>query len=132
MTRNPGKWCCSCQQWLPPEAFAPKPELRSGFDSWCRSCHAERTRQWREANPEYLAEYNERRRSEYRAEHPRTSRPCVVCGQPHSRQAEALVCSERCPNRRKREQRRRAKAEAIERKIERRRASSEASLQLSS
>ena len=55
---------------VPLEAFGPNPDLRSGYKSWCRSCCADRTRQWREANPEYLAEYNQRRRAEYRAEEP--------------------------------------------------------------
>jgi len=51
-------WCCSCRQFLPLEAFRRREEARSGLDSWCRSCRAERTRQWRTENPEYLAEYN--------------------------------------------------------------------------
>ena len=108
---NPGKWCPAGQHWLPLEAFAPNERLNSGLDSWCRRCHADRTREWREANPEYLAEYNAKRRAEYRDEHPRSSRPCVVCGEPHNRRPDALVCSERCRNRRKAEQQKqRAKA----------------------
>jgi len=107
---EPGKWCCACRQWLPLEAFGPNPELRSGFKSSCRSCCAERTRQWREANPEYLADYNEKRRAEYRAEHPLPMRPCIVCGEPFSKRADALVCSERCRNQRKYEQRPAARA----------------------
>jgi hypothetical protein len=98
-----GKWCPAGQHWQPLEAFAPNENLNSGLDSWCRSCHAERTRQWRAANSAYLAEYNERRRAEYRAEHPRALRPCVVCGKLHSRKPGALVCGERCRNRRNRE-----------------------------
>lgn len=39
------KWCTNCRQWLPLEAFAPKPELRSGFHGWCRECCRARTRQ---------------------------------------------------------------------------------------
>jgi hypothetical protein len=108
---NSGKWCTACQQWLPLERFGPRPDLRSGLDSWCRRCRTYRTRQWREANPEYLREYNERRRAEYRDAHPVPTRPCVVCGELHSRQPRALVCSERCRNRRKYEQRK-AKAAA--------------------
>jgi predicted nucleic acid-binding Zn ribbon protein len=101
-----GKWCTSCREWLPLEAFGPRAELRSGFDSWCRSCRGERVRQWRAENPKYLADYNAKRRAEYRADHPVPTRACVVCGEPHSRQPRALVCSERCRNERKREQRR--------------------------
>ena len=105
-------WCTACQIWLAAEAFAPKAELRSGLDSWCRCCRRERVPQWRASNPQQIADYNERQRAEYWAKHPRTSRPCVVCGKPHSRNPKALVCSERCRNRRKREQRGRAKAMA--------------------
>jgi hypothetical protein len=96
-----GKWCTSCQEWLALERFGPREELRSGLDSWCRCCRADRTRQWRDANPEYLAEYNARRRGEYRDAHPVPTRACVVCGRLHSRQPKALVCSEACRNRRK-------------------------------
>jgi predicted nucleic acid-binding Zn ribbon protein len=76
-----------------------------GISSHCRKCHRAATQDWRERNPEYLEQYNQRRRGEYAAEHPRPSRPCVVCGELHSRQPRALVCSERCRNRRKYEQR---------------------------
>ena len=105
MKTNPGKWCTAGQHWPPLEAFPPNENLNSGRDSWCRACRRERVQQWRAANPEYIAEYNERRRAEYRSEHPRTSRPCVVCGQPFSKRPDALVCSERCRNKRKHEQR---------------------------
>jgi hypothetical protein len=106
MKPKAGKWCTACRQWLPLQAFAPRAELRSGLDSWCRSCRCERVRQWRVANPAYLEEYNAKRRENYAAEHPRTSRPCIVCGRLHSRKPDALVCSERCRNERRKEQRR--------------------------
>ena len=77
-----GKWCCSCRQWLPVDAFRPNSNTTNGLDSWCRSCHAEAVRQWRAKNPDYLERYNARRRAEYRDEHPLTTRPCVVCGRP--------------------------------------------------
>jgi predicted nucleic acid-binding Zn ribbon protein len=93
---------------LPAEAFRRNPRNRDGLDSWCRRCHAEATREWRAANPEHIAEYNERRRAEYAAEHPRTSRPCIVCGKPFSKRADALVCGEDCRKQRKAEQRRKA------------------------
>ena len=111
MKTNRGKWCTAGRHWLPLEAFAPKAELRSGLDSWCRVCRRERVRQWRAKNLDYLAEYNARRRAEYREEHPRLTRACVVCGRLHNRQPGALVCSERCRNQRKAEQQKqRAKA----------------------
>jgi hypothetical protein len=48
----------------------------------------------------YLVEYNARRRADYREAHPRIERPCAVCGKPLEEPG-ALVCSERCRNRRK-------------------------------
>jgi hypothetical protein len=94
-----GKWCTRCRQWLPLDDFRPNELLRGGLDSWCRRCHRERTQQWRNENREYLERYNAKRREEYRSAHPRTSRPCVVCGKPHSRKPGALVCSEGCRSR---------------------------------
>jgi predicted nucleic acid-binding Zn ribbon protein len=109
-----GKWCTAGQHWLPLEAFAPNEQLNSGLESWCRECRRERVRQWREENPEYIAEYNARRRAEYREAHPRLTRACVVCGRLHSRQPGTIVCSELCRNRRKAEQQKqRAKAALI-------------------
>jgi hypothetical protein len=29
-----------CREMLPLDAFAPKPSLSSGRDSWCRACRA--------------------------------------------------------------------------------------------
>ena len=101
-----GKWCCRCRQWLSPEAFRPNANYSCGLDSWCRSCHADATRQWRANNQDYVESYNERRRAEYRAAHPLSERPCVVCGEPFSGRRNALVCGERCRRQRKLEQRR--------------------------
>jgi hypothetical protein len=108
-----GKWCCSCRQWLTVEAFRPNPNNRNGIDSWCRPCHAAATREWRAQNRGYVDEYNAMRRGEYRKAHPLPARPCAFCGEPFAKRADALVCSERCRNERKREQRRqRTKAPA--------------------
>jgi ribosomal protein L40E len=41
------KWCTRCNRRLPVEQFTPKPQLSSGYDSWCRPCRAENLRQWR-------------------------------------------------------------------------------------
>ena len=100
-----GKWCCRCQQWLSPEAFRLNPNNSSGLDSWCRACRAEAVREWRAKNRDYLETYNERRRAEYRAEHPLPTRPCAVCGRLMTKRPNALVCDERCRNQRKYEQR---------------------------
>jgi hypothetical protein len=61
---------------------------------------------------EAVAEYNERRRREYAEAHPRVERACVVCGRPHARKPDALVCSEACRTERKRQQRLQRKAAA--------------------
>jgi hypothetical protein len=107
------KWCCRCQRFLPVESFRPNPDVVGGVDSWCRPCHAEATREWRAKNREYVDNYNEERRREYREAHPLPTRPCVVCGEPFTGRRDALVCSERCRNRRHHElARQRAKAAA--------------------
>ena len=38
------KGCTRCRRMLPLEAFAPKPKLSSGRDSWCRECRRENLR----------------------------------------------------------------------------------------
>ena len=103
VTRIAGKWCCSCQQWLPVEAFRPNPNNLNGIDSWCKPCHAEAVREWRAKNG---AEYNAKRRREYREANPLSTRPCVVCGRSMTKPANTLVCGEECRRQRKLEQRR--------------------------
>ena len=102
-----GKWCRSCRQWLPLEAFRPNPNNRNGIDSWCRPCHAKAVREWRAKNG---PEYNARRRREYRDAHPLQKRPCVVCGKAMTKRPDALVCGKECRRQRKIEQRRAARA----------------------
>lgn len=87
----------------PLDAFSPNRNLSSGLSSRCLPCAMSAMRQWRAANPEYMAANNERRRERYRAEHPHPTRPCVVCREPFSKRPDALVCGERCRNRRKRD-----------------------------
>ena len=105
-----GRWCCKCRQWLPAEHFRENPNLRGGLDSWCRACHAQAVREWRERNPEHIVEYNGRRRREYRDAHPLTTRPCAVCGKSMTKRPDALVCGEECRRLRKIEQRRASRA----------------------
>lgn len=61
-----GKRCARCREYLPAEAFMPNPKMRSGLNSWCRPCVAERNRQWRAENPAYVDEANARKRDERR------------------------------------------------------------------
>jgi len=79
--------------------------MRSGLNSWCKGCQLQRTREWRSRNRDYELSYNTERRAHYRAEHPLPEKRCVVCGDPFVRRPDALVCGERCRNRRKRAQR---------------------------
>jgi hypothetical protein len=106
------KWCCSCQQWLPIEAFTANPNNRNRIDSWCRPFHAEAAREWRVKNRNYVEAYNAKRRVEYRGDHPLATRPCAVCKRPMTRPANVLVCSSECRRQRKREQRQRAQRAA--------------------
>jgi hypothetical protein len=41
------KRCARCRQQLHIREFRPVQHLRSGLDSWCRSCHRAATREWR-------------------------------------------------------------------------------------
>jgi hypothetical protein len=107
------KRCTCCQGWLPLEQFRVNPKADPwghslGRGSWCRDCHLAAMQDWRERNRD---DFNARRRAQYRAEHPLPTRPCVVCGEPFTGRRDALVCGERCRNRRRRElKRQRAKA----------------------
>ena len=56
------KPCTRCRRWLPLDEFritawTPGGALR-GRDSWCRACHAEACRDWRERNPKYVERAN--------------------------------------------------------------------------
>ena len=105
-------YCTHCNQWKPLAAFSPNRKLRTGLQSWCRMCQTEATRQWRASNREYMENYNERRRREYRAAHPLPVRACVVCGKSFTKRPNALVCGEDCRRKRKMEQRKRPRTVA--------------------
>jgi hypothetical protein len=66
---------------------------------------------WREKNG---AEYNARRRREYREANPLSTRPCVVCGRPMTRPANTLVCGKECRRQRKLEQRQALRCTAVD------------------
>jgi hypothetical protein len=100
MTRElpENKRCSSCHRWLSAEAFRVEP-VRSELNpwrhwrlsSWCRQCHQESTRRWREANRERI---NARRRTEYAASRGPLPR-CSECGAELESHAK-VVCSRRC------------------------------------
>jgi hypothetical protein len=96
------KRCSSCSEWLPFEDFPKNKLMHNGLSSHCRTCHNAAVQDWRERNRD---EINRARREAYRAERPLPTRPCIVCGEPFSKRTDALVCGERCRNRRKDEQR---------------------------
>jgi hypothetical protein len=66
-----------CRQWHPFDAFAPKPHLRSGFDSWCRDCKRAANRAWRDRNRD---SYNAQRRAERAAA--REARENLIVSEP--------------------------------------------------
>jgi hypothetical protein len=113
MSERTHKRCTRCEGWIPLDEFRLRPKAAPhghslGYDSWCRSCHAEATRDWRARNPEHEAEYNLKRRAEYRQTHPLREQKCPVCGQSFTKRTNKVVCSERCRYIRKRERRKSA------------------------
>ena len=50
LTMDNSKTCGKCRQTLPLSFFSPNPAGRSGLRSNCKSCRAEYTRQWSNAN----------------------------------------------------------------------------------
>jgi hypothetical protein len=83
-----GRRCLNCERVLPFEAFKPNASTRGGPSSWCRECQAARWREWREANAEHVAAFNEERRAGPFA------LVCVGCGEPFEGSRRFMV---RCP-----------------------------------
>jgi hypothetical protein len=74
---------------LPFSAFRPNLRLSSGWNSWCKTCCAERTRQW---------EHPEHKLSRRVAP---SQRQCVECGGSFTGRADRLLCgARRCKDRR--------------------------------
>jgi predicted nucleic acid-binding Zn ribbon protein len=96
------KHCSCCGAWLPLASFPANRRMHLGVSSRCRECHRLATADWRRRNRDVV---NAARRAEYRREHPVPTRACIVCGELFAKRADALVCSERCRNTRRREQR---------------------------
>ena len=94
------KHCSKCGQYLPAASFAPKANLRSGLNSWCRECHRAATRRWRTANPDHDLAWNTERRE--RTAKNKTSRTCLVCGGviADRRRKDSTVCSAACDRKR--------------------------------
>ena len=83
------KPCSRCRERKPPDDFPLNAHLSSGLSSWCRACHAEATRAWRDANPEQVAARNAARRLP-----PLPPRPCATCGETFTpRRRDARYCS---------------------------------------
>jgi hypothetical protein len=92
--RARGRRCTRCGEFLPFSAFRPNRRLSSGWNSWCRECHAERSRHWRAEHPEQQQLYNERRRV------PLAKLTCAECGAVFEGPKNRLLCSRRCKDRR--------------------------------
>lgn len=101
------KRCSACSEWKPLDAFPANRRMHLGVSSHCRRCARAATKDWRDRNRERI---NAERREEYRREHMLVSRPCAVCGRSFTKRPDALVCGERCRNRRKRAQRKQSPA----------------------
>ena len=73
-----GKSCSRCGKFLPASEFPSSARTKSGFSSWCRSCHRDAVRKWRAENRDRA---NEAQRAAYRAAHPLVARSsCEECG----------------------------------------------------
>jgi hypothetical protein len=67
------KRCSECGKTGPLDAFPPNSRTRNGLSSWCRECHNEAVREWRERNPGYYVS----RRVKYEPRPMRPVRPTV-------------------------------------------------------
>jgi hypothetical protein len=85
--RRRGKDCTHCHRWQPAEAFPPTKRLKSGLDSWCKSCRHEAVREWRSRNREALKA--RRRRGPLQV-------VCVDCGGEFAAARRDQVRCERC------------------------------------
>jgi hypothetical protein len=86
--------CSMCRRWLSSAEFRPHLLGRDGLHPWCRACCAAKQREWRAANPERVAAYNESRRK------PLVELECVECGEKFEGRPHAKLCSRRCKDKR--------------------------------
>jgi hypothetical protein len=115
------KWCPRCDKYLPAAAFSPFPGSSTGLSSWCRECAVAATREWRAANPEKIAAYNEARRLAYREAHPLLVRACSECGEEIVGRGRVTCGKRQCKDARWRRLNPEAYAAGERRKVERRR-----------
>ncbi len=98
MTKNTiSKTCRKCGVTKQGSEFKPNAKISDGLSSWCRSCHVEATRRWREAHPEEVERYNRGRRQEV------SEVRCTVCAELFERPSAArhTICSHACLARRR-------------------------------
>jgi hypothetical protein len=91
------KRCARGQRMRPAAEFPRNPRMQTGLGSWCLPCAAERTRQWRAENPDYVGAVNTARREgpfpklcsdcgeEFQAKR-RASTRCSGCQKKHRQQ----------------------------------------------
>jgi hypothetical protein len=91
------KICARRGESKPETEFARRARMKSGLHSWCKACSAERMRQWRAENPDYVAAANEARRAVPR------ERPGELCGTPFTGRVDKRYCSRRCRDERHRD-----------------------------
>ncbi len=96
------KRCSRCRQMLPAENFHPNSRMKTGLNSWCKTCALERTREWRAANPDYVEAVNAARRlaacgDERGVRVAGVMRRCVECDQEfRAFRSTAMLCSRKC------------------------------------
>lgn len=54
------KECKHCHQVKPLSEFHRRYDSKDGHYSWCKECTNKRMKEWRDANPEKVREYNRR------------------------------------------------------------------------
>jgi hypothetical protein len=95
------KRCARCQTIKPASEFRPNQKLQTGLHSWCRSCAAARTREWRAAHPDYMEAEKAKRRDAYRKSNQLPELVCSECGSTFRARPNKLTCSDACRRRRK-------------------------------
>ena len=96
------KWCSRGRHFCDVGEFRPNEAMPSGLHFWCRACVSSYGREWRDANPEAVKQYQAAQRAQYAAEREPLERVCVnaECGKvfvPSRR--DAKTCSRVCRSR---------------------------------
>ena len=96
------KWCSRGRHFCDVGEFRPNEAMPSGLHFWCQACVSSYGREWRDANPEAVKQYQAAQRAEYAAERGPLERQCAnpECGRTFARsRRDAKTCSRRCRDR---------------------------------